>query len=238
MTSLLNIASLREHLKFYDELAGTTMLATLKRTHPASYEEFIDTLYTDLDILIGVLESDAKDFIDASEDFLNRELVRLLNARHYVASHDHDEGGHVDIHVRAVQKGFSWLGEAKLDNGPAYILSGLHQLVNRYAKGTSGNNSGGLLVYFQKDRCSERFSEWKQALEEEHKDAFEGLEVSECTRRPGLAFHSKFVLERLGSAVPKYQVRHIAVSLYRPANKAGDGNQAQAATVKRSRKKK
>lgn len=235
MTAVLDIGSLREQLKFYDEM-GIPMLSVLKHSCPASYEEFIDTLYTDLDALIGSLESDAKDFAKAGEDFLNRELVRLLNARYYCASHDNDEGGHVDIHVRAPMKGFSWLGEAKLDNGPAYILSGLNQLVSRYARGTPGNNAGGLLVYFQKDRCSDRFQEWRTALEQEHKDSFEGLEVSDCSRRPGLAFESKFVLKRIGSAAPKYQVRHIAVSLFR---QAWDENtdEKQPKKAKRSRKR-
>lgn len=235
MTTMLDIDSLREHLKVYEEM-GIPMLSVLKHTCPQSYEEFIDTLYSDLDALIGSLESDAKDFAKAGEDVLNREIVRLLNARYYHASHDNDEGGHVDIHVRSPTKGFSWLGEAKLDNGPAYILSGLNQLVSRYARGTPGNNAGGLLVYFQKDRCSDRFQEWRTALEQEHKDSFEGLEVTDCSRRPGMAFESKFVLQRIGSAAPKYQVRHIAVSLFRQAKDEGT-DEKKPKKVTRSRKK-
>jgi len=235
VTTLLDIGSLREQLKFYDDM-GIPLLSVLKHISPASYEEFIDALYTDLDALIGSLEADAKDFAEAGEDVLNRELVRLLNARYYCASHDNDEGGHVDIHVKAPLKGFSWLGEAKLDNGPAYILSGLNQLVTRYARGTPGNNAGGLLVYFQKDRCSDRFQEWRTELEQDHKDSFEDLEVADCSRRPGLAFESKFVLNRIGSLAPKYQVRHIAVSLFRAAV---DDNtyEKQPKRAKRSRKK-
>lgn len=210
------MTTLREHLESYGQ-AG--LVRQFQREQPRDYADFVDVLYSDLDELIGSIEADAKDFISASEDVLNRELVRLLRARTYVASHDHDEGGHVDIHVQPGNRMFSWLGEAKLDNGPAYILGGLKQLSQRYARGTHGHNCGGLLVYFQKARFSERFIDWRKHLSSVGANDFEGLEVNDCARQQGgLAFTSSFVLDRIGDQAPKYQVRHMAVSLYRVAS--------------------
>ncbi|WP_141100847.1 hypothetical protein [Roseateles aquatilis] len=208
------MSSLRDHLQAcgQDEL-----LAQLRRLAPVSYEEFVSTLYEDLDQLIGLVEADAKDFQDASEDELNRELVRLLNARFYAASHDHDEGGHVDVRVRSRDGRFSWLAEAKLDNGPAYLSKGVDQLTERYVRGTPGHHCGGFLVYVQKARCAERFATWRQHLAA-NASSFEDLTVEDCKSRQGLAFYSEFVLPRLGTGVPKYRIRHIAVTAFREAN--------------------
>lgn len=210
------MTTLREQLEFYGD---SGLLRQLRREQPKDYEDFIGVFYDDLDELLGLMEADAKDLIDASEDELNRQLVRLLNARTYVASHDHDEGGHVDIHVRPRNLAYSWLGEAKLDNGPSYILGGLKQLTDRYSRGTAGHNCGGLLVYCQKDRISDRFHNWRTRLTNEGPNHFEGLDIGDCNRRnDGLSFFSSFVLSRMGSRAPKYQVRNIGVSLYRSAS--------------------
>lgn len=195
------------------------LVEQLIRLQPASYTDFVEQLHRDLIYVIGLVEGDAKDFHDALEDELNRELVRLLRSRFYSASHDHDEGGHVDIHIRSRDGRFSWLAEAKLDKGPAYLKAGVHQLSDRYARGTPEHNHGGFVVYIQKARCSERFSDWRAhfaALTDE----FEGLEVSDSASRQGLAFSSKYVLDRIGAASPKYTVLHLGVSAFRTANAA------------------
>lgn len=204
-------------LREWAEFAGDQyLLGSIRRTSPRDYNDFVDQLYDDLDLLMGELESDAKDFIEASEDVLNRELARLLRVCGYSASHDNDEGGHVDIHVKSRNQKYSWLGEAKLDNGPQYIGDGLVQLTTRYARGTPGHHCGGLLVYFQKARCAERFGEWRTKFEED--TSWEDRTISECTRRPGLSFYSEFVLNRMGKGVPKYRIRYMAISLFRKAS--------------------
>lgn len=210
------MTTLREQLLAYGQ---DELLEQLRRLSPLDYSEFIQTLYGDLDTLIGLIEADAKDFQDSSEDELNRELVRLLNARFYIASHDHDEGGHVDVRVASRNGKFSWLAEAKLDNGPAYLSKGVTQLTDRYVRGTPNHNAGAFLVYIQKDKCSERFKTWRDEFSSKTSE-YDELEISDCISRPGLAFYSKFHLERMGGIAPKYEVRHIAVSAFRPANAA------------------
>lgn len=193
------------------------LLAQLRRLSPKNYEDFVDVLNEDLEQLIGLIESDARDFMKTGEDFMNREIVRLLRARCYIASHDHDEGGHVDVRVQSRDGKYSWLAEAKLDNGPAYLEKGIHQLTERYVKGTPGHNSGAFIIYFMKDRCSERFKEWREHLESASA-GFEELTFDDCPNRIGLSFYTEMILPRLGFGAPKYRIRHLAVSVHRPAS--------------------
>lgn len=208
------MASLRETLENYE---NDELLEQLIRLSPRSYDEFINTLYSDLDFVIGLIEADAKDYHDASEDELNRQIVRLLTARFYHASHDHDEGGHVDVRVASRNGKYSWLAEAKLDKGPAYLKSGMHQLTERYARGTPNHNAGGFLIYIQKAGCADRFATWKDEFKT-HTADFEDLSIEDCPNRSGLAFFSEFVLPRMGKGVPKYKVRHVGVSAFRTAS--------------------
>lgn len=208
------MTTLRETLHNYEH---QELLEQLNRLNPRNYEEFINLLYKDLDFVVGLIEADAKDFHDASEDELNRQIVRLLTARFYAASHDHDEGGHVDVRVASRNGQFSWLAEAKLDNGPAYLKSGVSQLTERYTRGTPNHNAGGFLVYIQKSKCAERFANWREYLETQG-ESFQELSTEDCPNRTGLAFFSEFVLPRMGAGVPKYRVRHIGVSAFRAAS--------------------
>ncbi len=210
------MTTLREHL----ECCGQSeLLSQFRRLSPESYDDFIGILNSDLEDLIGLVEADAKDFIESSEDELNRELVRLLRARFYSASHDHDEGGHVDIRVQSRDGRYSWLAEAKLDNGPAYLEKGVHQLTDRYVRGTPGHNCGALIVYVQRSRCAERFENWKKHFQS-ISEKFEELSFTDCHSRKGLSFYSEFVLSRMGAGAPRYQIRHLAVSAFRVASAA------------------
>lgn len=193
------------------------LVEQLIRLQPANYEDFVAQLRRDLMYVIGLVEGDAKDFHDALEDELNRAIVRLMRSRFYNASHDHDEGGHVDIHIRSRDGRYSWLAEAKIDKGPAYLTAGVHQLSDRYARGTPEHNHGGFIVYIQKARCAERFADWRKHFSGLSGD-FEAVEVFDSATRTGLAFDSKYVLDRIGAGAPKYTVLHVGVTAYRPAS--------------------
>lgn len=190
------------------------LLALYERIHPRTYQEFVFRIYDDLDACVGQLESDAKDFDAASEDSVSRAIVRLLAGRCHHASHDHDEGGHVDIRIGSRDGRFSWLAEAKIYRSNSNLDKGMDQLIDRYAKGTAGHNRGGLLIYVQAERCAERLAGWKK-YHEGQTAKYEELETSLCIARQGLSFFSAFVLPRLGKGAAKYEVRHMAVSLYR-----------------------
>lgn len=204
---------LRDHLAAYGPRG---LIEQLIRLEPESYEEFVSQLRRDLLFAVGKIEGDAKDFMDVGEDRLNREIVRLMSMRFYIASHDHDEGGHVDIHIRSPDGRYSWLAEAKIDKGPAYLTAGMHQLSDRYARGTPDHNQGGFIIYIQRARSAERFAEWRRHFSGLG-DQFEELEIFDSDARPGLAFDSRYVLDRIGAGAPKFSVLHIGVTAYRPA---------------------
>ena len=218
--------SIRQHI----EIAGQdVLLQQLKIISPVDYSEFIEALYSDLDVLTGFLESDPKDTMFSSEDFLNREIVRLLKARNYHASHDTDSGGHVDIHVRSGNHKFSWLGEAKIYRGPSYLQGGLSQLIDRYAQATPNHNCGGIVVYFQEDNASDKFASWRKHLESNELKLVD-LAVSDCNAKPGLAFYSEFVHPRIGSVGPRYKIRHLGLSLFRQASAQPPGSPPTSST--------
>jgi hypothetical protein len=219
------MTTLREHL----EASGQPeFLALYERIYPRTYDELVARIYADLDACIGQMEADAKDFMSAHEDVMNRALVRLLQRSGHQASHDHDEGGHVDIRIASRDGKYSWLAEAKILRDTGYLDAGMDQLLNRYTRGTPGHNKGGFVVYVQADRAAERFSRWRQHHEGQG-TKYEALESRSCSERPGLAFFSSFVLPRLGAGVPKHEIRHLAVSLYR--NDPRPAKEAKSKTI-------
>ena len=219
------MTTLREHL----EASGQPeFLALYERIYPRTYDELVLRLYADLDACIGQMEADAKDFMFAHEDVINRELVRLLQRTGHQASHDHDEGGHVDVRVVSRDGKYSWLAEAKILRDTGYLDAGMDQLLNRYTRGTPGHNKGGFVVYVQLDRAAERFSRWRE-FHEGQAGKYEDLESRSCSERPGLAFFSSFVLPRLGTGVDKHEIRHVAVSLYR--HESSSAKEAKGKTI-------
>jgi len=210
-----------------------------QRIEPRSYDELMRRLNADLDALIGIIESDAQDFADANENQISKELVRLLKARCYDASHETDHGGHVDVTVKSSDNRYSWLAEAKILGSNSYLDQGMDQLIDRYAKGTPGHNKAALLIYVKQDRCGEKLQAWRD-YHELQTAKYEELKVSSCAGRPGLAFYSEFVHPRVGKGPPKYLVRHLAVSLYRAGVpvKAATATATAARSTKRAASKK
>lgn len=219
--------------KILEVFGQPELLAQYDRLYPRNYNELVNRINDDLDVVVGLIESDARDFGSAGEDLLNREIVRLLRARCYTASHDHDEGGHVDVRIASRDGRYSWLAEAKIYRSLSQLDAGMDQLIDRYARGTPGNNRGGFLLYVQRERCTDLLEEWK-SFHSAQTVKYEDLTVTPCNTRPGLAFFSEFVLRRLGKGVPKYQVRHMAVSLYRRGTNAGASGAKPAKRQKNS----
>jgi hypothetical protein len=68
-----------------------------------------------------------------------------------------------------------------------------------------------------KDKCADLVKAWRDHLNGVVAE-FEDLQLADDVERPGLAFRSTQVHERIGAAGPRYNVRHIGISLYRPAS--------------------
>lgn len=95
----------------------------------------------------------------------------------------------------------------------------MHQLSDRYSRGTPDHNHGCFLVYIQKARCAERFKAWREHFSGLTAN-FESLEVVDAELRPSLTFRSHYVLNRIGAGAPKYSVLHVGVTAYREASAA------------------
>ena len=123
------------------------------------------------------------------------------------ATHDTQIGGHVDLLVQSVD-GFRWIGEAKLDNGPGYVLGGYDQLTTRYAAARAGQNAGEILIYCKRARLDERIATWRDRL----RDAYPEADIFEDScDAPDLRFRSVSICQVTGG---RFHVRHRIVPLY------------------------
>lgn len=181
---------------------------TLRRAATQTYVEFVDLLYEDFDEILGDLENRKKYFTDAGEDQISDAIISDLKRFGYAAHHDKDINGHVDIAVECKHKpGFCWLGEAKIDHGPAYSYGGLLQLTTRYSTARQNADQGGLLIYIQGfDNAHQRLKDWAEYLTKSHGYACD----LQDNGRKGLAF---FTAEpHKGTGLP-YRIRHMMVHL-------------------------
>ncbi len=85
----------------------------MTRLNPASYQDFVDLLYSDLDGILREIQASrkltVKKYPDVNsdeavfkvfEDDINTQIVRDLKLLNYDAVHDKFDNGHVDIHGR------------------------------------------------------------------------------------------------------------------------------------------
>lgn len=180
----------------------------LRRAGTDTYEEFVDLLYEDLDEVLGDLENRKKYFAKAPEDQISDAIISDLRRLGYTANHDTDISGHVDITVESRYKpGFLWLGEAKIDRGPAYSYGGLLQLTTRYSTARQNADRGGLLIYVQDfDNAQQRLKDWAEFLVQSHGYV---CDLNDSGRK-GLAFSTAQPHD--GTGLP-YKIRHMAIHL-------------------------
>jgi hypothetical protein len=114
-----------------------------------TYDEFIQTIYVELDSFVRSLEDDRNYFQGegVGENLLNSMVVRHFKALGYTAVFDKNKGGHADITVEFAD--YEWIGEGKIvssvDN--SYLTKGYDQLVYRYGLGKANANQAALLIY-------------------------------------------------------------------------------------------
>jgi hypothetical protein len=149
---LVNLASLPDAIRW------GALFATIE-DHAERYE----ILEKILDRAYEQLTDGRQHFAGLSEDAITQIIVGNLRDFGIIAHHDAQIGGHIDILVEA-SNGFRWIGEAKLDNGPAYILGGYDQLTTRYAVARPGADRGEVLIYCFKSRADMRLNAWRDKL--------------------------------------------------------------------------
>ncbi|WP_321802629.1 hypothetical protein [Burkholderia sp. BCC1988] len=180
----------------------------LPRAGTETYEEFIAILYEDFDEILGDLEKRKKYFSESSEDQISDAIISDLRRFGYAAHHDKDSNGHVDITVECKHKpAFIWLGEAKIDRGPANSYGGLLQLTTRYSSASKNSDHGGMLIYvLDYDNAAGRLTQWAEYLTNDHSIVCDMNDGG----RPGLAFRTAEIHK--GTGLP-YRIRHMVLHL-------------------------
>lgn len=143
-----------------------------------------------------------------SEDQLSVQICQMLGGMGILASHDTQVGGHVDILVRA-HGGFLWVGEAKIDRGPAYVSGGFDQLSTRYGTAGAGRNQGEMIIYSWFPKSVERLTAWRDHLLGMENVA--DLQITEQIEDPNWHFSTSHSCPATGHA---FYVRHVFVPLH------------------------
>lgn len=135
----------------------------MRRDYFMSEGEFHTQLFKDIEEIIKVMESSSDKYYCDDEDKLSHTIVTSLGHFGYRATEQTKKNGSVDITVTAntVDGELVWIAEAKIGYGYQKIFEGLLQLLTRYIK---RDNSGGLIIYYQKDKSNTLFNNWLKYL--------------------------------------------------------------------------
>ena len=204
----------------WDKLDGPARLA-VKRSIAQTYEQWMTILYTEIDKIVVDIQDSAqhRKAENSTEDSLTNAIVLPLNRAGFDVGHETNTRGHPDIRVTS-QKGYKWLGEAKIYSGGYFnIWKGFLQLTTRYSNGNANETHGGLIIYIYHSNAEKIMNEWRDRLSKTPKNKTrkrlghigDGLDLSECWLRKGLAFFSKH--NHNVSGLP-YSVRHFPVLLH------------------------
>ncbi|WP_313057923.1 hypothetical protein [Pseudomonas rhodesiae] len=184
-----------------------------------SYDSFCDLVENRvLDVALE-LERNKPLYHEMGEDQLTGIFVISLKISGLDADHDTYRNGHVDLLVKNGR--YEWMGEAKLDNGPAYLMEGFRQLSDRYTDGNPTSSRGGLLIYTQKQNKMVLMDNWLAHVSGNYEVPVECVERCQET----LSSRTRHTHNATGI---DYRIRHIAVSLYyKPTDKSARNSKAK-----------
>jgi hypothetical protein len=199
------------------------------RVQRKTLQDFVEVLYGDIDDIFKDIEESPQHRQNDTEDRLTDEIKIALRRFGYVAEHDPQRGGHVDLTVSDTVKPWTWLGEAKHYGSICDLREGFLQLATRYSNGDPSDNQGGILAYLKRPNAARQMKRWQDSLSSLR---LRKLSIAACHRRSGLAFYS---MHEHGTSGMPYRVRHMCLMLYfAPADKSGRRSRK---TAKRSRRK-
>ncbi|MCI3908833.1 hypothetical protein MQC82_04570 [Pseudomonas viridiflava] len=170
-----------------------------------SYNVFCDLVEAKILEAVYALEHQKPLYHNLGEDQLTGILVIGLKVAGLDAEHDTFRNGHVDILVKNGR--YEWLAEAKLDDGPAYIMDGFRQLADRYSDGAPTGCRGGLLIYTKKTNKVSFMDGWLNHLSANYEvPVTRSIRCSDTlTSYTSHAHHATGI---------EYRVKHFAVSMY------------------------
>lgn len=177
-----------------------------------SYQQFMDTLYVEIDTIVASLVDDANVMQDHSENALNADICRQLCRLGYDAHFDKNKRGHSDISVEYGR--YRWIGEGKkvksVNN--THLGDGYDQLVHRYVAGTPNANHAGLLIYSYAPDAKHVLTKWHDHLVGRNtKTPGYAESLSQCIINKGFAFSS---LNQHVSSGSTLTIKHMVVSLH------------------------
>ncbi|MGV6473548.1 hypothetical protein [Azotobacter vinelandii] len=184
---------------------GNVLKVSLEQAIATTYESFYKLVENKILDATLELERNKALFFSLSEDQLTGIIVVSMKTAGFDAEHDTFRNGHTDILVKSGR--YEWLGEAKLDDGPAYLMEGFRQLSDRYTDGNQNSSRGGLLIYTKKQNKLKLLESWITHISENYEISIEYTETCQETLTSTTAH------EHQASGI-KYQIRHIPVSLY------------------------
>lgn len=177
-----------------------------------SYQQFLDTLYGEIGVIVRSLVNDANVMQMHSENALNADICRQLCRLGYDAHHDKNNRGHTDI---LVEYGvYSWLGEGKkvTSANNTHLEDGYDQLVHRYVPGTPNADQAGLLIYSFAPDAKHVLNSWCDHL------------IAKDAANPGYADDIRYDIAGKGfefwsasahvSSGMKLTIKHLVVSLH------------------------
>ncbi|MCA6121720.1 hypothetical protein J6500_07380 [Bradyrhizobium sp. WSM 1704] len=180
-------------------------LIQLNYIFSASHAERVNAVNSAIDWIVLECVRTARDRANRGEDALTNDIIGLLVALGFDATHDTDYNGHCDIVIKGID-GFLWLAEAKVHSTYEWLTKGLLQLLTRYSPGMPGQNDGALIIYHKGPDISRTMDRWRNHLVASEG---EGL-VAVCDKNP-LILNSRHIHRRSGL---EYRVRHVPIGLY------------------------
>lgn len=198
----MSLAEMRKIRHLRPDLAGIA-----DRLIIASYDEFVEVLYRDFDSCIRIIEEDPKVRQQDGEDRLSTEIISMLRSMNYDASHDETIGGHSDIVIRG-ERGYLWVGEAKIHSSYEKVMDGFNQLNTRYLRGTPHADQGALIIYIRNKDTASVIKTWSERMSDL---CLKDYERNDCPVRQELGFYNAHKHEGSGR---KVKIRHIGVNLH------------------------
>ena len=195
-----------------------------------AYDKFVEILYEDIDEIIQDIQENPELRKDDAEDRLTIEILLNLRRLGYDASHDTKIGGHTDLFVKH-NKGYKWIGEAKIHDGNAYLWGGFMQLTERYSIGDDRQKDGGMLIYLKISDADKVMKSWENYLASQN---LQDYEHHPCSKN-SLYFFSKYKHTKSGLI---FTVRHMIVLLYfKPQDSSKDNSITQVSPKRKAKKK-
>lgn len=200
---------------------GNTIKISVEQAISQTYDNFCDLVESTLLSVALEIERNKALYCKLGEDQLTGIMSIGMKMAGFDSEHDTYRNGHADILIRDDSKRFEWIGEAKLDNGPAYLMEGFRQLCDRYSDGNPNSSRGGLIIYTEKQNKKTLILNWIDHVSSNYETNID------CTENCPLTLTARTQHEHTATGV-LYRIRHIPVSLYyKPTDKGARGQKAR-----------